>query len=154
VATLVGLAMVAGGIWGLVDSVSDDDESSTSAAAAAPKTSSPEECSQVAERDPRFKVPHTLLFGASGRATVTCEGQTVTFTIELDGLQQSTFYEVVLQKGRREADIGTFLYVGSNSVNTVTVDRSVRTKKYDFLVVRPDSFHNPGADQEPFTAAL
>jgi hypothetical protein len=154
-ATLVGLAMVGGGIWGLVGSVSDDDDdSSATASSAEPKTSSPADCAQVAERDPRFKLPHDLQFGGSGKATVTCEGETVTFSIELDGLQQSTFYEVILQKRRREADVGTFLFVGSNNVNTVTVGPDVPIEKYDFLVVRPDSFHNPGVDQAPYIAAL
>jgi hypothetical protein len=152
-ATLVGAAMVAGGIWGLVDSTGDDDDSA-SAATEELKTSSPEECAQVAKRDPRFKLPHDLQFGGSGKATVKCEGESVVFSIELDGLQQGTFYEVVLERGRREADIGSILYVGSNDVNSVTVPPEVPLKKYDFLVVRPDSFHNPGVDQAPFTAAL
>ena len=43
-ATLVGLAMVVGGIWGLVADVSDDDSSAAAAERAIPKTSSPEEC--------------------------------------------------------------------------------------------------------------
>jgi hypothetical protein len=151
-ATLVGAAMVAGGIWGLVDSAGDDD--SASASTPELKTSSPAECAQVAERDPRFKLPHDLRFGASGKATVKCERESVAFSIELDGLKEGTFYEVNLEKGRRKLDVGTILFVGSNTTNTITVPPGVPLKKYDFLVVRPDSFHNPGVDQAPFTAAL
>lgn len=152
-ATLVGLAMVAGGIWGLVGSVSDDDDDAT-AATAGPKTSSAKECSQVAKRDPRFKAPHDLRFGPYGTAIVQCKEDTVTFSIELEGLRESTFYEVNLEKGRRRLDVGTILFVGSNTVNTITVPRQIPIEKYDFLVVRPDSFQNPEVDQPPFTAAL
>jgi hypothetical protein len=156
-ATLVGLAMVGGGIWGLVDSVSDDDSSSSSAVAstAEMKTSSADDCSQVAERDPRFRLPHDLQFGGEGSATVQCNGSEVTFTIELDGLRTSTFYEVILERGRRRLDVGTILAVGTDSVSTVTIDtREVKLRKYDFLTVRPDHFHNPEVDQLPFRAVL
>ena len=155
-ATLVGAAMVAGGIWGLVSSF-DDDDSSGSALAATPEaqTSSPADCSKVAERDPRFRLPHDLLFGPSGRATVRCEGTEITFAIEIDELQDGTFYEVVLERGRREYDVGSILGVGANDVQTVTVDATeLRLRKYDFLTVRVDDFHNPGLDQPPFRAAL
>ena len=155
-AVLVGVAMVGGGIWGLVGAVKDDDDSA-SASAATPKelkTSSAQDCSAVAERDPRFRLPHDLQFGGEGTATVQCQGTTVSFTIELDGLKEGTFYEVILEKGRRKADIGTILFVGSNNVNTITVPPEVKLRKYDFLTVQPDSFHNPGVDQAPFRAVL
>jgi hypothetical protein len=156
-ATLVGAAMVAGGIWGLVSSFDDDDNSSGSALAATPsaKTSAPDDCSQVAEHDKRFLLPHDLLFGPYGRATVQCEGTEVTFAIEIDELQNGTFYEVVLERGRHEYDVGSILPVGVNDVSTVSVDTSeVPLRKYDFLTVRVDDFHNPGVDQPPFRAAL
>jgi hypothetical protein len=153
-ATLVGAAMVGGGIWGLVDSLGEDDDQSAAADTAEPKTSSPTECAQVAERDPRFRLPHDLTFGGSGTAIVQCKGQVVTFSIELEGLEKSTFYEVVLEKRRRKADIGTILEVTPGQVHTITVGPEVPIEKYDFLVVRPDGFHNPGVDQAPFIAAL
>jgi len=119
------------------------------------KTSSAADCSQVAERDPRFRLPHDLQFGGEGTATVQCDGSEVTFTIELDGLQTSTFYEVILERGRRKLDVGTILAVSTDSVSTVTIDtREVKLRKYDFLTVRPDQFHNPEVDQPPFRAAL
>jgi hypothetical protein len=151
-ATIVGIAMVGGGIWGLVGSVTDDDDSSASASEI--KTSSAKDCAQVAKRDPRFASPHDLQFGGSGSATVQCKGPVVTFTIQIDGLREKTFYNVVLEKGRREEDIGTILPVGVNDVTTVTVRPDVKLKKYDFLTVKIDPFFTPGADEAPFRAAL
>jgi len=153
-AVLVGMAMVGGGIWGLIAADDDDDGGSASASTLEPKTSSPEDCAQVAERDPRFRFPHTLNFGIEGTATVRCEGSSVSFSIEVDSLKEGTFYEVVLEKGRREVEVGSILVVGVNDVNTVTVGPEVRLRKYDFLTVRVDDFHNPEVDQPPFRAAL
>jgi hypothetical protein len=150
-ATIVGIAMVGGGIWGLVGSVTDDD---SSASASEIKTSAAKDCAQVAKRDPRFASPHDLQFGGSGSATVQCKGPVVTFTIQIDGLREKTFYNVVLEKGRREEDIGTILPVGVNDVTTVTVRPDVKLKKYDFLTVKIDPFFTPGADEAPFRAAL
>ena len=67
VATLVGLAMVGGGIWGLVDDVSDDDGEAAASQPELPKTSSPEECAEMAKRDERFRVPARLTFGLPER---------------------------------------------------------------------------------------
>src|SRR5688572_2305122 len=105
--------MVGGGIWGLVADVSGDDDSA-SAASQVPKTSSPEECAEVAKRDKRFRFPHTLTFGPYGTATVKCDGPSVTFTIQLEGLEQGTFYDVVLERGKREEDVGGVLAVGGS----------------------------------------
>ena len=153
---LVGAAMVAGGIWGLIADDDDDDSASAGVASAADmKTSSPGECARVAERDPRFRLPHDLQFGADGTATVVCKGSSVTFNIKIDALKEGTFYEVVLQKGRREVEVGSILVVGAvGEVETVTVGPEVPLKKYDFLTVRVNEFHNPNVDQAPFRAAL
>ena len=153
-AVLVGGAMVGFGVRGVIHDVSDEDDDSASAATAELKTSSAQECSAVAERDPRFKLPHDLLFGGSGKAIVQCKGTTVTFSIDVDGLERSKFYEVVLEKGRRSVDIGTILDVGVGAVHTITVPPEVKLKKYDFLTIQPDSFHNPELDEAPLRAAL
>jgi hypothetical protein len=152
-AVIVGVAMVGGGIWGLIGSVTDDDDDS-SAVASDLKTSSAKECAQVAKRDPRFRVPHDLQFGGSGTATVQCKGRVVSFSIEIDGLQEKTFYKVELEKGRRAEEIGTILPVGLNNVTTVTVRPDIPIEKYDFLTVRIDPFFTPGADEPPYRAAL
>jgi hypothetical protein len=152
-ATIVGVAMVGGGIWGLVGSVTDDD-SSASASTPDLKTSSAKDCAQVARRDPRFRLPHDLQFGGSGTAIVQCTGPVVTFSIELDGLKERTFYNVVLEKGRREEEIGTILPVGVDAVSTVTVRPDIPIEKYDFLTVKIDPFFTPGADEPPFRAPL
>src|SRR5215204_3988105 len=121
IVVLVGLAMVGGGGWGVYSDVTDDDDDSSSSSGSSdsmPKTSSPEDCSQVAERDPRFKSPHDLTFGAGGKATVQCNGSTVNFTIDIDGLEEGEFYEVVLERGGREEKIGSFLSTSVSSVGT------------------------------------
>jgi hypothetical protein len=151
-AVLLGAAMVGGGIWGLISS--DDDDDSASASSTKLETSSPKECAQVAERDPRFERPHDLQFGGEGNAIVQCKGTSVTFSIKIDALKESTFYEVVLEKGKREVDVGSILVVGTGGVSTVTIGPEIPLRKYDFLTVRPDQFHNPGVDQAPFSAAL
>src|SRR5215217_6856617 len=148
-ATIVGVAMVGGGIWGLVASVSDDD-SSASASTADLKTSSAKDCAQVAKQDPRFRAPHDLDFGGSGKATVQCKGPAVSFSIDIDGLKEQTFYKVELEKGRRKEEIGTILPVGVNNVSTVTVRLDIPIEKYDFLTVRIDPFFSPEADDAPF----
>ena len=153
-ATIVGVAMVGGGIWGLVGSVSDDDDSSASAATSDLKTSSAKDCAQVAKQDPRFRAPHDLQFAGLGKATVQCKGAVVSFSIEIDGLQEKTFYKVELEKGRRKEEIGTILPVGVTDVTTVTVRPDIPIEKYDFLTVRIDPFFTPGADEAPFRAAL
>src|SRR5688500_9561980 len=105
-AVLVGAAMVGGGIWGLISS---DDDDSASASSTKLETSSPKECAQVAKRDPRFKRPHDLQFGGEGTAIVQCKESSVTISIKIDGLKESTFYEVLLEKGRRKLDVGSIL---------------------------------------------
>ena len=146
--------MVAGGIWGLVADVSDDDSSAAAAERAIPKTSSPEECTEVAKRDKRFEFPRSLRFGPYGTATVKCSGDTVTFTIDIDDLQSGTFYDVVLEKGKREEEVGSILAVGGgDTITTVTVGPEVPIQKYDFLTVRESDFGKPATDTtgEPFT---
>src|SRR3954454_2517364 len=145
--------MVGGGVWGVIDSVGGDDTSSSARAGATKtETSSASDCATVAQRDPRFTLPHDLLFGPYGTATVQCEGSTVTFTIDIPELKQGTFYEVVLERGRREEEIGSILVAIPGDVNTVTAGPEVRLRKYDFLTVRVNTFHNPGVDQAPFRA--
>ena len=143
-ATLVGLAMVGGGIWGLVADVSDDDGDAVAAQPQLPKTSSPEECAEMAKRDKRFGFPHDLTFGGYGKATVKCDGTTVTYTIEIDGLESGRFYDVVLEKGKREEEVGSILAVGGgDTITTVTIGPEVKTKRYDFLTVRLSEFGQP-----------
>ena len=152
-AVLVGGAMVGFGVRGVIQDVTDEDDDAA-AATAELKTSSAQECSAVAERDTRFRAPHDLQFGGNGKAIVQCKGKTVTFSIDVDGLQRSKFYEVVLEKGSRSVKIGTVLDVGVDAVHTVTVPPDVKLKKYDFLTIQPDSFHNPELDEPPLRAAL
>ena len=145
--------MVGFGVRGVIQDVTDEDDDAA-AATAELKTSSAQECSAVAERDPRFRRPHDLQFGGNGKAIVQCKGKTVTFSIDVDGLEKSKFYEVVLEKGRRSTEVGTFLELSIDTVPTVTVPPNIKLEKYDFLTIRPDSFHNPELDEPPLRAAL
>ena len=160
-ATLIGLAMVGGGIWGLVSDVSDDDDdASASAEAGVPKTSSAAECSTVAKRDERFKFPHDLSFGPYGRATVKCNGSVVVLTMELSDLKPRTFYQVLLQKGRRKEEVGSFLAIDDRGIQTVTIGGDVKLSRYDFVTVQVDPFFTPSSGTEselpelPYTAPL
>ena len=160
-AVLVGGAMIGGGVWGVIGDVADDDGSSSSTTVELPRTSSIEECSQVAERDKRFRLPRDLTFGPYGRAIVKCKGGSVAFTLDIDSaeLKPTTFYEVVLEKGRREESIGSMLTPPSGVdwlPTTVTVGPEVRLRRYDFLTVREDPFHAPkdAPPAFPLSAAL
>jgi hypothetical protein len=156
---LIGVAMVAGGVYGVIHDVTDDSGSGSSKASL-PKTSSPEGCARVAERDPRFEHPRDLTFGFAGRAIVQCHGGSVVFTIDIDqaALKPQTFYEVVLQKGRREEVIGSLLTPPSGitfTPSTATAGPEVRLRRYDFLTVREDKFFARGRPAgEPIRAPL
>ena len=151
-AVLLGGAMVAFGVRGVISDVTDEDDDPSVTAEL--KTSSAQECSAVAERDPRFRRPHDLQFAGRGKATVQCKGKNVTFSIDVDGLQDGKFYEVILEKGGRKAEVGTFLDLSIDAVHTVTVPPDVKLKKYDFLTIQPDGFHNPELDEAPLRAPL
>ena len=56
------------------------------------------------------------------------------------------FYDVVLEKGRREEEVGSILAVGGgNTIATVTIGPEVEIKRYDFLTVRRERVR-PAAD--------
>ena len=161
VATVIGVAMIVVGVRGVINDVSDDDGSSRSSASALPRNSTREECSQVAERDPRFRIPNPLTFGPFGRAIVQCKGGSVAFTLDLEpsNLKEGTFYEVVLEKGRRELSVGGFLTPPSGidwTPASVTVGPEVPLKRYDWLTVRENEFHAPKGEPlgEPIRAPL
>jgi hypothetical protein len=161
-ATAVGLALVGGGIFGLATSGGDDGNKTGSIKleTIVPANSPPEDCAQVAERDARFRTPHVLQFGADGHGTVQCMGDTVNFTIKIDALSSGGFYDIVLERGRREEEIGSFLAVGDLTVATATVGPEVDLSRYDFITVRKSDFGIQGSsepgDEPPveFRAAL
>jgi hypothetical protein len=157
--TLVGAAMVAGGVWGIAADAGDDSGSSSSDSI--PKTSSAKDCAEVAERDPRFRAPHDLQFGADGHATVQCQDDRVLFSVDIDSgvLKPQTFYKIVLERGRREREIGTLLTPPSgfgDSPTTATAPPDVRLRGYDFLTIRQDEFFAGKGEpvDEPLRAPL
>jgi hypothetical protein len=160
-ATVVGVGMVAGGIWGLIadDGGGEPKSQFVPTETIVPANSPSEECAQVAARDPRFGRPHVLQFGADGHGTVQCRGETVNFTILIEGLP-SGFYDVVLEKGRREEQIGSVLAVGEQTVVTASVGAEVDLRRYDFITVRESDFgKSTAAERGPdelagFSAAL
>jgi hypothetical protein len=152
---LVGAAMVAGGVYGIVAGAGDDNSSNV------PKTSSAGKCSQVAEHDPRFRSPHDLHFaGDAGKATVQCEGESVTFSFDIHSgvLMPKTFYSVFLAHGRKKEEIGTVLSA-PKGVHDWPVHASagpqVKLRRYDSIVIRRDEFFAQGQPLgEPIRAPL
>lgn len=159
VAVLVGGAMVAGGVVGVVKDTGGDSGGS-SAKRGLPKTSSADQCAQVARRDPRFRLPRDLTFGPYGRAIVQCHGNAVAFTIQItgDALKPQTFYQVVLERGGHTKEIGSLLTAPAgiaDSPTTVTAGPDVPLRRYDFLTVREDKFFARGEPVgEPIRAPL
>jgi hypothetical protein len=153
IATLVGLAMVGGGIYGLVKSVSDDNNAKSSTTASSPAfvtritTGIPRtvgECDQVARRDPRLAHLDGLRLARSGDETgsvhvdLICSGDTVVLPMQLDGLKgtETTTYFAWLYTNRRRAEqVGTLIGSEGRGIGSVTIGPSVSTTKYDSLVI-------------------
>jgi hypothetical protein len=152
-AALIGLAMVGGGIYGLVDSVSGDDSSKSPATAPVSEfstrfstgiTPSVGECDQVARRDPRLPHLDGLRLERTGgetgdvQADLICNGDTVVLPMRLTGLRDkgTTSYYAWLYKSRRRAEqVGTLIGSEGRGIGSVTIGPGIDTTKYDSLVI-------------------
>jgi hypothetical protein len=149
IATVVGAALVGGGVWGLIRGNGDDKPRSLISPVPPAATSPPGDCARVAERDPRFRLPHDLRFGPQGRATVQCKGDSVDFSIELDDLEAGKFYDLYLERGGRRAELGTLLAIGGRGTATVTAGPDVDLRRYDYLTVGQTDFGIAADPAEP-----
>ena len=149
-ATLVGIAMVGGGVYGIVKGGDDDDEpsSTSSAEASTPATlenisPSKGECDDVARRDPRLAHLDDLRLQATdaetgiARADLICNGGTVVLIVRMQGLRETetTKFLAWLYNDRSDAkQVGTVIGSDRKAFGSVTIGSEVDTTRYESLV--------------------
>lgn len=148
-ATLVGLAMVGGGIYGLVHTYTDDDDDSSSASVTVPNVSSPVNLSSIGavdsceEIDPRLKFKDLPMVPvkSEGEAVlhVRCGGGSAFFGIEVTGADNAEDYlyaELWAYNSTRDATkLGTAFYRGGEIDGIAALPPNVDLTKYDSLVL-------------------
>lgn len=151
-ASIVGLAMVTGGIFGVVNDVKGDDKKPSTRSAVefstpvvpGEITPSAGECDQVAKRDARLAHLDNLALERTGDETgsvqtdLICNGDTVVLSMRLSGLKakETTTYFAWLYRGRRRAEqVGTLIGSDGGGIGSVTMGPTVDTTKYDSLVI-------------------
>jgi hypothetical protein len=154
-ATLVGLAMIAGGVYGIAKGGDDDKKDKTPspsstfsftppAVATAPSEPQILQCSDVADRDPRLAHLDQVDLEPVGRATGSaeideiCNGDTVVLTVRIKGIreEETASYNAWLYRSRKRAEqVGTMIATGGAAFGSVTISPGVRTTKYDELVI-------------------
>jgi hypothetical protein len=148
-ATLVGTAMVAGGVYGLVKG-DDDDDSTAATTATTPRVAVPDispsrdECAEVRDRDPRLAKLDDRRFDRAGGETGTlgadliCNGETIVLSIGMAEVAEkdTTTYFAWLYTSRRRAErVGTLIGSDGRGFGSVTIGPDVDTTKYDSLVI-------------------
>jgi hypothetical protein len=153
-ATVVGAAMVGGGVYGVIKDVSGDDDkssSSTSPSVSVPSFTPPpnispsvNECAQVEERDLRMADFDDRRFKRTGgetgsmRVDLICNGETVVLTAELSGLKEkdTTTYFAWLYNSRKDAEqVGTLIASDGKGFGSITIGPDVDTTAYRELVI-------------------
>jgi hypothetical protein len=150
IASVVGLAMVAGGVYGIVNDSHDDKKSPTTSSSpdATPivtgLTPSAGECDQVARRDPRMAHLDGLRLERTGGETGTveadliCNGDTVVLPMQLSGLKETdttAYFAWLYASPRRSKQVGTLIGSDGRGFGSVTIGPDVDTTKYDSLVI-------------------
>ena len=152
-ATVAGILMVGGGIYGIVDDVSDDDDDAPAATTrfpgipTTPESTTPgfNPCRTAAERDSRLVFIDNLELQPVGKETgtaqvgATCAGPTVALSIRLEGMKApdpSNSYFVYLFKSRRKFDqIGSLIGSKDSAFGSATITSDIDTSKYDEIVI-------------------
>jgi hypothetical protein len=154
VATLVGLAMVGGGIYGLVKG--DDDDDSSSASASSDPTKSPgwpfasvEQCEEVGRRDPRLRTINDLEMEPSGKETGTadvrpvCNGPALSLSFDMDELrtrETSSYYVWLYKDSETFENIGSLIGSDGDGFGSATLTADVDTSAYDQIVITRAKF--------------
>jgi hypothetical protein len=148
--TILGAAMIAGGIYGLVKGDDDEEKSASTPAPApfvpaAPRISpSLSRCDAVAKRDPRLAKLDDLKLRRTGDETgevesdLICNGTTVVLSVRMTGLKatETTKYYAWLSKdGDRVDQVGTLLGNDGRAFGSVTIGPEVDTTRYDDLLI-------------------
>jgi hypothetical protein len=151
-ATLAGLLMVGGGVYGLVQEDDDEPASRTATVPAFPELPAspavPGSCDTAAKRDPRLGDIRTLALSPAGRETgsaeltVICNGEAVVLAIRLEGLRnkESSSYHVWVAAGRSGKQIGTLLGSGGDGFGSVTIGPELDTSAYERVVITRTDF--------------
>jgi hypothetical protein len=150
IATIAGLLMVGGGIYGIVQDVSDDDDSSVSTTTSfsafpsvptTPETPGlPDPCEQAGLRDFRLRTLENTVFRGKGSAEFNpvCNGETVVLFLRLKGtgVKDPASYPVWLYKNRRRAkQIGSLIGSAGNASGSATIPPEIDTTRYDEIVI-------------------
>jgi hypothetical protein len=154
-ATLVGVAMVGGGIYGIVKDTEDDDDSSTTISTPViPDIESSvgtdfERCAEASARDSRLGSIDNVVMrpagGETGDVTIRqiCNGETVVLQFNLEGLRtkETSSYHVWFYKGKRRArQVGSLIGSDGRAFGSATITTDVDTQRYDFLVISQVDF--------------
>ncbi len=151
-ATVAGLVMVGGGIYGIVNDVSDDDDSpstTTSFSAFPSVPTSPSapgglaDCDRAAESDSRLGRIDLLDLQPAGEETGTAEitpvcSVSITLFVRLEGMKSkgTSSYYVWLYKNRRRAkQIGSLIGSDGRASGSATIHPEVDTTRYEEIVI-------------------
>jgi hypothetical protein len=150
-ATIVGAAMIGGGIYGLVKGDDDDDKASAATTTSVPSFAEPpsispsrNECAQVEERDLRMAEFDDRRFKRTGdetgsmRVDLICNGETVVLSVDMDNLKETdtTTYFAWLYNSRSDAEqVGTLIGSDGKGIGSITIGPDVATTAYDQMVI-------------------
>lgn len=151
-ATVVGAAMVGGGVYGVIKDVSGDDNSSSKSSSAPtfsipeiPSTSSSfDECEALRERDARLPELDGRRFKRTGGETGTfqvsliCSGDTAVLSVRANGLKEqdtTTYYAWLFRSRRKAKQVGTLIGSGGSAIGSITIAPNVKSGRYEELVI-------------------
>ena len=149
-ATLAGLLMVGGGIYGIATGDDDDDGPSVSTTTSfsafpsvptTPETPGiPDPCEEAGSRDFRLTMLDNTVFRGKGSAEMNpvCNGETIVLFLRLKGtgVKDTASYPVWLYKNRRRAkQIGSLIGSDGRASGSATIPPEVNTELYDEIVI-------------------
>jgi hypothetical protein len=163
--TLVGLAMVAGGVYGMIRTYTDDDDDEPASAASTPSIAPPavdfssigatESCTSIDPRLSSSTLDANATDGNSGFGTISvrCGGDTPFFSIEIeeaDNPEDYVFADVFLYKSKKQYEkIGTAFYHDTTIDGLAGVPPGTDITEYDSIVIVPRAIGDNSTKPKP-----